>query len=79
MTQTQNLGKIHSGFMDRLHEFKRSRCGFCPVNATLDQLYMLSRIREVTLEFTELVYMYFVELKKVFDHVLQGGLWEVLW
>ncbi|KAK3508146.1 hypothetical protein QTP70_015345 [Hemibagrus guttatus] len=63
----------------RFRRGKQLKCGFHPSRGTLDQLYTLHRVLEGSWEFAQPVHMCFVDLKKAFDRVSRGSLWEVLW
>lgn len=53
--------------------------GFRPCHGRLDQLYSLARVLKGAQEFTQPVYVCFVDLEKAYDHAPQGVLCGVLW
>ncbi|KAK3544079.1 hypothetical protein QTP86_001145, partial [Hemibagrus guttatus] len=78
-------GKVYSRVLERRvrplvePRIQEEQCGFRPSRGTLDQLYTLHRVLEGSWEFAQPVHMCFVDLKKAFDRVPCGILWEVLW
>ncbi|KAK3543704.1 hypothetical protein QTP70_027204 [Hemibagrus guttatus] len=78
-------GKVYSRVLERRvrllvkPQIQEEQCGFRPSRGTLDQLYILHRVLEGSWEFAQPVYMCLVDLKKAFDRVPRGILWEVLW
>ncbi|KAK3538885.1 hypothetical protein QTP86_018754 [Hemibagrus guttatus] len=78
-------GKVYSRVLERRvrplvePRIQEEQCSFRPSRGTLDQLYTLHRVLEGSWEFAQPVHMCFVDLKKAFDRVPCGILWEVLW
>ncbi|KAK3542727.1 hypothetical protein QTP70_000092 [Hemibagrus guttatus] len=78
-------GKVYSIVLERRvrllvePRIQEEQCGFRPGRGTLDQLYTLHRVLEGLWEFAQPVHMCFADLKKAFDRVPRGILWEVLW
>jgi len=78
-------GKVYSVVVERRirrkveSRIQAEQSDFRPGRGTVDQLYTLSRVPEGAWEFTQPVYMCFVDLEKSFDRVPWGVLWGVLW
>lgn len=78
------LGKVSSRGQERRMwlilqpQIQENQCGFCPSCGTLDQLHTFHRVLEGPWEFAQPVHMCFVDLKKAFNLVPRGIMWEVL-
>lgn len=78
------LGKVSSRGQERRMwlilqpQIQEDQCGFCPSCGTLDQLHTFHRVLKGPWEFAQPVHMCFVELKKAFNRVPHGIMWEVL-
>ena len=55
-----------------------AKCGFCPGQSTMDQIFALQQIFEKSWEYAKEVNACFVDLEKAYDRIPRDKLWAVL-
>lgn len=58
--------------------FQEEHCDCLPGQGAVDQLYTLAMLLEGEWVFAHPVYMCFIDMEKVYDHVTEVILWRVL-